>query len=190
MNWRFAIGLLAILAAGCAHSTVVHTPAQPLLPYPLSPVTLGHDLSLSQTVTGEYSDQTRTMRIELEVTSTRLVVVGLSSFGIPVFSLELVGDHVEATSTGSEELSLDPYQALSDIQLAYWPAEAVRVALASKGLRLNVDATDSSRRVYSSDDLLMVEITYYPSASTPQEILIQHFDPTYKLRVTTIGGED
>jgi hypothetical protein len=182
--------MLAVLVVGCSSAAPTPQSDAPLLPYALSPASLGRDLSLSQTVTGEFGDQERSMRVELEVTPERLVAVGLSPLGLPLFTIEQEGEEIRTTQLGGEQSPIDPRHVLSDMQLTHWPENVVRQVLATRGLRLEVDRAEQSRRVYGADGLLLAEITFGGAHGAPHEIVIQHYTPRYKLRITTIDQGD
>ena len=130
------------------------------------------------------------MRVELEVTPELLVAVGISPLGLPLFTLEQEGEEIRTTQLGGEQSPIDPRHVLSDMQLTHWPEEVVRQALATMGLRLEVDQTDLRRRVYGADGLLLAEITFGGVRGAADEIVIQHYAPRYRLRITTIDQGD
>ena len=177
---RVGVLLAAILLGGCVGSAPSPPNGAPLLPHTLSPATLGYNLSLSQLVTGEYGG---------EVTSTRLVAVGLSPLGLPLFEFEQVGDRVTARQLGGEQGPVDPRQVISDLQLTYWPEDVLRPALAAAGYRLESDPVDHSRRVFSSDGLLQAEISFESRHGAQDDIVIRHFYPRYTVRVTAFEPE-
>src|SRR3546814_1029663 len=115
-----AIVFLAVGLVSCAHPTAQQA-VQPLLKDPLLPATLGYHLSMSQVVASQYGGETRSLRVEVEISAERLVMVGVSHIGVPLFTLELDGQGLRTTALSAEALPFDPRYILSDFQLAHWP---------------------------------------------------------------------
>ena len=186
--WQNWLLIAALGLAGCQMGPPVQTADSTILrPYvTLSPGSLGHNLSLTQIVTADYDGQNYSMRFEVEVGPTRLVTVGLSHMGIPLFSLEQDGNGLHLETFGNEQMPFDPRHILSDFQLAHWPAATLAQTLAERHLRLEDDAVRSTRRLFSEKGDLLVEITYLVRTPSLAETLIQHFDHPYSLRIKTI----
>lgn len=181
---------IAVALAACAHSPPPADVARPVVDPLLSPDSLGRSLTLSQIVTGEYGDERYTLRIETEVTSDHLVVVGLTPLGVPLFSLEQkAGSSTIDMMKVPDQLPFDPRHMLSDLQLAYWPTAALAGALARRSMTMAGGWEDGFRRVIDRDGRLLVEILYTNPGSDRYEIVIQHFDHPYRVRIRTIDGK-
>jgi hypothetical protein len=185
-----AILVLAFALAGCAGASAPADSDQPVIYPVLSPDSLGRSLVLSQIVTGEYGEERHTLRVEIEVTRDRLVVVGLTPLGVPLFSFEQkAGSPTIDMTEVPDQVPFDPRHMLSDLQLAYWPTVALTAALARKGLKLEDGREDGFRRVVDRDGRLLVDILYVDPGTDRYEIVIQHFDHPYRLRIRTIDGK-
>ncbi len=119
------------------------------------------------------------MRVELEVTAERLVVVGLSLAGVPLFTLEQTAAGVSVESAAGDRLPFDPVYMLSDLQLAHWPAEVLAMALAARGLELTEQP--GARRVLDRTGRPLVEIAYGEATT------LRHLDHPYRLRIEALG---
>ena len=183
-------GLVTILLviAGCARlapPTSDHT--RPLLDPLLPPASLGRQLARSELVTGDDGDRTYSMRVELEVTPERLVVVGLSRLGMPLFTIEHTSAGIGVQSSVGGEPPFDPAHLLSDLQLVHWPRGVLEEALAARGLRLLERPGEGVRRVLDRDGQMLVEIVHCPASADPDLTTVHHFDRPYRLRIETIA---
>ncbi len=177
--------LLAI--AACAQLPPPPERAGPLLEPPLPPASLGRDLAQSEVVTGEFGDRSYSMRVELEITPERLVVVGLSHLGVPLFTLEQTAADLRVQSSAPGPLPLDPAWMLSDLQLVHWPAGVLADALAARGLRLDDRPGDRRRRAVDPDGRPLVEIVYPMPGAEPAVTTVRHLDHPYRLQIETIA---
>ena len=188
---RFWILALVLLATGCAGTERPDVTAkEPPRFLSLSPESLGRSLSLSQLATGQYGKKTYKMRYELDITPERLAIVGLSPIGVTLFTIvHEKGDLVVETLAGNE-VKFDPRYTLFDVYLTYWPTKALRAALSRIGMRLDEAADGSFRRVREADGEIVAEITYPSKHLKRGEIVIQHFNFPYQLRVETLETRD
>jgi hypothetical protein len=177
MIMRRALIPLLFWLAGCA--TRAPERSGPLLTPPLPPASLGQELAQSELVTGEHDGRSYAMRVELEVNAERLVVVGLSPAGVPLFTLEQTAGGVSVEGGATGRLPFDPAYMLSDLQLIHWPADVLAPAMAARGLRF--EERDGRRRVSERDGRPLVDIAYHGA------ITLTHLDRPYRLRIETIG---
>ena len=179
-----ALALLIFLATACAE-TPSHQPDGKEAPrfLTLSPESLGHSLSLSQLVTGEYGDKIYQMRFEVDITPARLALVGLSPLGITLFTLVQDKGKRAVVTQLQEKAPFDPRNLLFDVYLTYWPRKALQAALSPLSMKLDERADGSVRRVRRPDGALIAEITYPSKHLKKREIVIQHFDFPYRLRI-------
>ena len=182
MTGRVLPALLLALA-GCAAAPASPERTGPLLDPPLSPASLGRDLSRGELLTGDYGGRSRTMRVEIEVTADRLVVVGLSLAGVPLFTLEQTAAGVTVEGAALGRLPFDPAYILADLQLVHWPGDVLGPALAARGLA--VEERAGRRRVIDRDGRLLVEITY---GRADDVTTLRHLDHPYGLCIEAIDG--
>ncbi|NKB58324.1 MAG: DUF3261 domain-containing protein [Alphaproteobacteria bacterium] len=187
MRWGWVI-MLSVVASACAgRPPATATPVEPLRLFSLAPASLGRSLSLSQLVVGEYKDQSYKMRYEVDITPERLAMVGLSPLGITLFSLVQERDEISVETFFKQEPKFDPRYTLFDLYLTYWPPEVLRTALASRQMRFEESADGLTRHVRGPKGDILAEVVFPPKDAARSEIVIQHFDFPYRLRIVTPG---
>jgi hypothetical protein len=186
---RLVILFLALVLAACAHPTA-KPPAGPLLGEPLPPSSLGYSLILSQVVASQYKGTTHSLRVEVEVSPERLVMVGVSHLGVPLFSLELDGNGLRTTAVSAETLPFDPRYILSDFQLAHWPFELVSRDLERQGYQLVRGLQASGRYVYDAERELVASVEDLRDGKQAGYMVIEHYDLPYKLLIHTLDRSE
>lgn len=182
----FLLGLLVLVDA-CADIPWQEVPPDGNF-LTLPPASLGHDLSLSQLVTGEYDGTTYKARYEIDITRQRLAVVGLSPLGVTLFTIVQENGDVK-TQTFGIPAKVDPRYVLSDIYIAYWTPATLRPALKKMGRRIEVTEDGAVRRVRNAGDELLVEVRYNNPARRHGRIDIRHFDFPYRLRIEPLAPD-
>jgi len=187
-------GVMLLILTGCALSTpepnVKRDTGAALIQALLPPASFGGSLSLSQLIVGEFQDRQQSLHVEVEVTPARLVVVALTTVGVPIFTLEQIGTEITLETLGDESLPFDPRHMLSDFQIAYWPKDALAAAFQSMEMILRGDAADGLREVLSVDNAVLVAVTYPKGADRMGDIVIEHFDPPYRLQIKTFKSSE
>lgn len=154
----------------------------------LSPASLGKNLSLSQIVIGTHNGKTISMRVEIEVTAEHLIVVGLSPLGVKLFSLQHDGGTpIVDVLAGGEKADIDPRFVLFDIYMTYWPTEVLQDALKIRGMQLKEDDSTRTRIIYSAQGNILGKVLYSAPMNGQNEILIEHYDFPYSLRIKQLG---
>ena len=175
--------LLLIAIPGCASLNPEPTVPISLL---LSPSSFGGTLSLSQLVTGEYDNQTTSMRFEIDITPDRLTAVALSPLGITLFTLEHDGGEPIINQITSDQIILDPKYILFDLYMAYWPTAVLHNALGKHGLKLHEDHKTKKRIILTLSDEKLVEVMYPVTQIGSEEIVIQHYALPYRLNIKSL----
>lgn len=188
---RFWVFAMILLASACAGTPPLEADAQKNGRFlSLQPNSLGRSLSLSQLVTGEYDNQTYKMRYEVEITPKRLAIVGLSPLGLTLFSLIQDRGQTTIKTFTNKRAVFDPRYTLFDLYLTHWPAEALQAALAPLRMRIDESSDGSIRRVRAASGDLIAEIVYPAKYAKKGEIVIQHFDIPYRLRIVPLVPND
>jgi hypothetical protein len=149
-----ACALLAI--AGCATSPrAVEAPvavdaSRPLLR--LAPAALGRTLALQQQLTVTHGTETHRLEALLEADATELRLV-VQAVGRSALRLRWDGTQLEQTRADWLPPQLGGERVLSDLQLAYWPVEAITAALPAGW---TLEATDA-HRVLREGDVVVTE---------------------------------
>jgi len=186
LTLALACALVACDLVGCAQVPPPREEPSPLLSLDLPPVSLGRRLALSQVVIGEFDGRTESLRFEVDVSASRLAIVGLTHLGAPLFTLIDEAGDVRVEAYLGEAFPFDPRYLLTDFQLTYWPAPALRPALQTKGLTLEEAADGRTRRIVTGAGAPIVAISYPHTSDDGGEIVLKHYDHPYLLRIRTV----
>jgi hypothetical protein len=156
-----------LLAACVAHTPRAHDDATPTLDLRLAPASLGHALAEQQQLTFRFRDQQRTLDALLEVDASA-VRLEIQSMGQSALRLRWDGSHLDQHRAHWLPKALRGEQVLSDLQLAQWPAQAIRAALPTGWTLVEAGGTRQLR----NGDATIVTVRY-PSSG---RIAIEHAD--------------
>ncbi len=135
-----ALTATCVWMAGCAA-----TPApEQVLALRLEPAALGRDLALQQRMSVTAQGRTQQLDVVLEVDreAVRLAVLDL---GQTVARLEWDGRELKETRAAGWPAAVSGARVLTDLQLVYWPLEAIRPALPD-GWSVQVDGAGRTVR--------------------------------------------
>lgn len=157
----------------------------------LSPASLGHDLALSQIVTGELLGEGNSVRFELVVESDQLVLVALTPTGVPLFAIKQIGPDIDVDNILPEASSLSPEFLIADIKFAHWPLETLNLALGPFRSRVSEGEVAGARHRVLRDEMgqVIVEITYPSLAASGDEIVLRRYDVPYRLRIRSVSPQ-
>jgi len=188
----FTIVMLFVLASACspARDFNASTEGQMALA-DLSPASLGHELRLSQSVRGELAADGHTIRFELEVTTERLALVGLTTLGIPLFELVQDKDGItvhDLMATDNVEI-FKPQYLLGDFKMAYWPLETINLTLGPMRMRAVEQVVNGKlvRLLLDNNGQSVLKITYPVGGLDIGELVVRRYDLPYRLRIRTIN---
>lgn len=136
MQRLIALGLL--LLAGCA-TAPARSPADGAMPaLRLAPAALGHELALQQRLGFEHGDRRDSLDalVEVDASSLRLV---MHAQGQVALRLEWDGTTLRQQRADWLPATLSAERVLDDLQLVFWPADAINHALPA-GWRLREGA--------------------------------------------------
>jgi len=130
--------LALVLLAACASAPRVGQGMPAPMALRLSPASLGRELALDQRLEFTVGGQRQSVdaRLESDGQATRLL---LHQQGRPLLRLAWDGHALTSERAPAAPDALDPARILDDVQLVYWPAEAIRAAL-PRGWRLDEPA--------------------------------------------------
>lgn len=186
MILRASMVLLVTALLGCASEAPEQEGEALLLQAILPPQSAERSLSLSQLVVGKFQDQEQTLRVEIDLTPQRLVMVALTSMGVPVFTLEQHASSLDVQALGQDAMPFDPRHILSDFQIAFWPAAVLTARFETLGLSLRETPDKKARTIFGQQGQTLVEIAYDDPTSNTGDIAIVHFDRPYRLRIKTL----
>lgn len=161
----------------------------PLLELSLPPSELERGLRLSQVITGESRGHVYSLRVELEITPERLVMIGLTHLGVVVFTLEQDADGIHLDAPGMEQFPFDPRYMLLDVKLTWWPGDILNRALRPLAMRLEIDDQGHRRRILGPAGAPLVEIEFPAGDLTDGDISLRHYDIPYRLRIKMLSVE-
>lgn len=165
--------LLACLLTAC-----VTVPAAPRWTLALPPASFGQTLSLQQRVTVERAGRSDTLDAVLDITPEQLTLVGLA-LGQRVLTLGYDGSKFNETRHPMLPDNVRGADILSDIELALWPAEAIRAALPA-GWSL---ADDTTERVLSQHGRIVASIRYTANPRWQGRIELNNQQYGYRLTI-------
>lgn len=120
-------GLIAfLLAAGCV--TTPTPPAEAEFGLRLSPASLGRELQLAQRVTVVRGEERRSFDAQLEVDASAVRIAAVA-MGQTIATLVWDGKTLEQRVSVHVPPAVTASRILSDVQLAWWPVEAIRAGL-------------------------------------------------------------
>ena len=157
MYKRSAVFVVAVALAGCGSHTTRPVTADGTRPL-LAPATLGADRSVTQIVRGALGEREVTMSCVVTVKDGAMTIVGLSAMGVRLFTLKYDGQSTSVDSMMAMPPQLTPERLLADLQLVFWPLDALRQPLAAAGWQVS-DAAPGTRRL-RRDTLLVAEVHY------------------------------
>ena len=127
LKYLAAVLAAAAVLAGCASSPSSPPAATPLLR--LAPASLGRELAVVQQLDIQAAGQSRSLDVALEV-DAQSVRMAFLQLGQTVARLEWDGRQLEQSLAPGWPKVVSAERVLSDLQLVWWPAEAVRAGLA------------------------------------------------------------
>jgi hypothetical protein len=178
-----ALGLCLFL--GCAAAGTKARPRDPGL-FLLAPSEAGAELSVTQSLSFSKGASHFEALAVLQVDRQAVTLVGLGPMGNRLLSLRWDGSRLDKERDPQLPKELPLELILRDVQLAYWPAEAVRRALPKGGWSLQ----DGERlRVLSQAGADIVRIRYQGADRWHSATTFEHLGMGYRLDITPIKDE-
>ena len=181
MQGRLTAALLAI-ASACAAPR-----AAGLSPWPSVPLAaLGFPRAATQAVEVTRDGTTQAFVARLESDAARLVLAGVAPAGPRLFRLERTAAGVTAEASELVPRELRPEYVLADLELAFAPLEALRVAF--QGTEWTLEETARTRTLRRGGEVVAVVRRAADDAwAGPVEVESLRFG--YRLRVETVERE-
>ena len=187
---RLAAVMMALLLAGCSHSTDSAGGSRPqawlqpgtkvTLPAPgITPA-----VSAQQLLTGTFNGQSQSLLVMLNADAHKVTLAGLSSVGIRLFlaTYDENGIHTEQSIVVPQ---LPPAsQVLADVMLSHWPLSAWQPQL-PKGWTLQ-DKGDR-RELRNASGKLVTEIVYLQRKGKREPISIEQHVFKYHITIQYLG---
>lgn len=179
-----ALLLSALLLGGCVGLQTSPPPAVNRAAVPTLPAaTLGQTRNALQIVRAAFGPQEATMQSAVDITPERMQVVALSAMGLRLFSVIVEGGKTTVERAPGIPEQVQPEQILSDIQLCYWPLEALRAGY--QGTSWDVSEPFVGTRRLKRDGRLIAEVHYSKPGTDPwrSRLWLANFEYGYSLAV-------
>ena len=179
MRW-VSVAVFCAVAVGCRATGRGSANEQPTTRWRLAlpPSAFPVPLSLQQQVKVEQGGRTVDFDAVLDVSPDAVTLVGMA-FSQRVFTLRYDGTTLRETRSAMLPREVQAGDVLSDMQLALWPADAVRSAL-PQGWTLSETATE---RVLSQADTVRTSISYTGSPRWTGTISLTNQQYNYHLTI-------
>jgi hypothetical protein len=145
MKFARPIALVLLLATAACSEQSTDQPCPALIgggSYCLQPTTAVPPFDVQQKVESRFRDRRDTLIVELEVDAAGLRFAGLTPFGQKLIQLSY--DNRSASATTIPDSRISPALLVALLQLAQWPAEAVRAGLEKP---LTLEENGNQRRI-------------------------------------------
>ena len=145
MKFARPIALVLLLATAACSEQSPDQPCPALIgggSYCLQPTTAVPPFDVQQKVESRFRDRRDTLIVELEVDAAGLRFAGLTPFGQKLIQLSY--DNRSASATTIPDSRISPALLVALLQLAQWPAEAVRAGLEKP---LTLEENGNQRRI-------------------------------------------
>jgi Protein of unknown function (DUF3261) len=156
---RTVFALFALALTSCASQPVTSPSVPDAAARPLvAPATLGAERAANQIVRGALGERDITLNCVVTVKDGTMTVVGLSAMGVRVFTLRYDGQHTSVDNSLPVPPQLTPERMLADLQLVYWPLQALEKTLHGAGWELSEPAPGTRR--LRRDARIVAEVHY------------------------------
>ena len=186
---RLAAVMMALLLAGCSHTTNRDDARpqawlQPGTRVTLPPPGITPAIRAQQLLTGSFKGQTQSLLVMLNADGNKVTLAGLSSVGIRLFlaTYDDTGIHTEQSVVMPQ---LPPAsQVLADVMLSHWPISAWQPQL-PKGWTLT--DTGDRRELRNASGKLVTEIVYLQRKGKREPISIEQHVFKYHITIQYLG---
>lgn len=174
-------GLISLLLlAGCV-TTPKPPPPPPEFGLRLSPASLGRELALTQRITVTRGEEHRSFDAQLEADAT-VVRIAAVAMGQTIATLSWDGQTLDQRVSTHVPPVVTAARILSDVQLAWWPAEAIRAGLPA-GFRLEEQGTT---RTLLEHEQPFATVTYEGTAPAWRHVRLEHLRFGYHLDIESV----
>lgn len=147
----------------------------------LSPASLGRELQLSQRVTVVRQGERRSFDAQLEVDASTVRIAAVA-MGQTVASLTWDGKSLEQHVSAQVPPAVTASRILSDVQLAWWPTQAIRDGLPA-GYRIEEGA---GSRAVTQNGVPFASVSYEGTAPAWSHVRLTHQRYGYILDIESV----
>lgn len=168
----------------------------------LSPASYGGSLSITQLAEISVNGKTHELLFQVEISSTRIIIVGLLTSGTRVFTISYDGVLIKSDGINSVLEQIKPEYLMADLQLSFWPLSAIENAGFCESTEFTLEhcqivqeidtAGNTVRRIIQNSKTLIKIISVNNiegDANQPEKIRrikYINFTRNYKILLTTI----
>lgn len=190
---RLAVALIALLLAEACVSTSNIRPVEltdEQLFHHATPRRLGARVRAEQKIEARYGEKGGTFISVLEVTPEKMTVLAATPTGQRMFTLQLSETGTLDFDPGIlQSMGIRPEYIIADIQLIFWPPDAVRDALRESKLTLRVTDTPRVKREVLLDGRPVLDIEYSDKNPWRGSIVFRNFDRKYTFTIVNLNFE-
>ncbi len=143
-------------------------------------------LSLTQTVQIQYASKQYDFISLIEISNHSFKLVGLTSTGIKLFSIESNNDTYRFESSPFIGDDLNLAYLLADLQLAYWPADQLNLQLQKNNARIKIK---KQQRLVIHNDSPVINIQFSNNQRWNKNIVFKHLQRNYSVTINTLAME-
>ncbi|WP_325891702.1 DUF3261 domain-containing protein [Grimontia sp. NTOU-MAR1] len=145
-------------------------------------------VSVNQLITAKWSDTTQVLPVHLEITGSDVVLVGFSSWGTRLLTINYDGHTLEKENlTGLGVVMPDGKQVLMNLMLTLWPTSSWQTHLSQIGWQLVDDA--ATRTLIDENGETVVKIQYDEpkvAGGIPADIKFEQVRQHYQIQIQTL----
>lgn len=144
-------------------------------------------LSISQVVEIAHDGESHRLLAELELNERQLIIVGLSSLGMRLFTLDYNAQNLSFSSSAMLPADFKPHYLLADIQLIYWPLAALQQQFENSGISIR---EEDEHRLYYRGGTKIIDIYFERGTGWASTVHLHHLERNYTLHINTVNIEE
>ncbi|TQV87854.1 DUF3261 domain-containing protein [Aliikangiella coralliicola] len=162
----------------------------------LTPASLGKQLALTQAAEISFDNNQHELLFQAEITSKKMVVVGLLASGTRLFTIEFDGEKITSEGISKVIEKIKPGYLIADIQLSLWPDKILREHLKQhsdcfkSGQCELLNSNEGNRRRFMKDGEEIISISYRGTPSYKHQLEFKHHLRGYGLKISPLAIEE
>jgi len=181
--------LILLLLSGCLskyQNSIEHVSVADTVNYTLLPtIPFSNGLTLTQSATVTYQDESHDLIFHTEITNRQLTMVGLSPTGTRLFTIVMQEGSVNAEGFSSLIDAIKPEYLLADLQLSLWPQDQLNQNLSGAVVK---EPRPLTRNVVQANNTI-ITVHYSEAEYYKGDIQFTHHQRGYNLSLTPLAIE-
>lgn len=193
------VTLMIVMLCSCTHrkfqATTIDVSEGVSLPL-LKPSSFGQSVSLVQSADIKFEQQHHQLLLQVEITSQRIIVVGLSPNGTRLFTTEYDGLNLKSEGFSQLVEKIDPRYLIADIQFSIWPLKVLEMVYTNQSTcfinrecQILQDEQLKIRSLQLSNESV-VEVKYQSAINYQSELEFANLSRGYNLLITPLSMEN